>query len=160
MKLYQYEIQFDLDSEVWEGMNSTSERMKHKSNLLDGTWAEGSPVGERIDMFMTHDVDFAQDYVVERLPFFDGSVWRDFTDPYDGALGYAISKNGLRVFMTEHDDDDPAMLMHELEVDEIEQFLLQFMNITTHVFNAGIHPRGVKNDYIVTIEGYENHGQC
>ena len=153
MKLYQYELQFELEHEVWKDMNSTSERMNHKANLLEDTWAEESPVGERIDMFMTHDLDFAQDYVVERLPFFDGSVWIDFTDPFDGTLGYAISKDGLRVFMTEHDGDDPEMLMHELASQEIEDYLLKFMEITEHVFNDGIHPRGVESDYIVKLDG-------
>lgn len=156
MKLYQYELQFDLEHDVWKSFNSTSQRMRYKSTLLCGTWAEVSPIKERIDMFMTHDLGFAQDHVKNMLPFFGDCGWIDFTDPFDGTIGYAMHKGGLRVFMTE--EDDPEMLIHELDASEVADYLLKFMDITDHVFNAGIQPRGVESDYIVKLEAYENYG--
>ena len=153
MKLYQYEIQFDNHHKKLKNFRDPNDFIKYKAEKLEGSIGENAVARERLGIFMTHDIDFAQNYVTDCIPFFKNRAWRNFTDPYDGTIGYAVSRGGLRVFMTEH--DDPEMIMHELAADEIEQLLLQFMGITTHVFNAGIHPKGVENDYIVTIDSDE-----
>lgn len=155
MKLYQYELQFDSCHKIWTCFNDTSQRMRYKSLLLSDTWAESCEVGERIDMFMCDRLFFAQRHVTDRLPYFKHCGWFDFVDPNDGRIGYAIKNGGLRVFMTE--EDDPQMIMHELDKNEIEEYLLKFMEITEAAFNAGIQPRCIENDYIVRLDPYENN---
>ena len=155
MKLYQYELQFDNHHKKLKNFRDPNDFIKYKSEKLEGSIGENAVARERLGMFITHDIDFAQDYVADCIHYFKNRAWCNFTNPYDGTIGYAVSRDGLRIFMTEHDADEAMMFMHELDSSEVEDFLIKFMEITEYVFNAGIHPKGVENDYIVTIDSNE-----